>query len=146
MSEAMNIQKPTSKAGETASLPDIPHYYREYGTKDNWYCLMAQLFHMPSVLDSLPENWCLLIKANRAHMMIMLREAGAGHDPFGGSEWSSTQAQVWENLAKVEQLPNWKAPTSRDRLQMGRPGRGRPEGRQPLRGQPQLGPACRTPT
>ena len=67
---------------------------------------MAQLFHMPSVLDSLPENWCLLIKANRAHMMIMLREAGAGHDPFGGSEWSSTPAQVWENLAKVEQLPN----------------------------------------
>ena len=106
MSEAMNIQKPTSKAGETESLPDIPHYYREYLTKDNWYCLMAQLFHMPSVLDSLPENWCLLIKANRAHMMIMLREAGAGHDPFGDAEWSSTPAQVWENLAKVEQLPN----------------------------------------
>ena len=106
MSEATKIQKPTSKAGETASLPDTPHYYREYLTKDNWYCLMAQLFHMPSVLDSLPENWCLLIKANRAHMMIMLREAGAGHDPFGGSEWASTPAQVWENLAKVEQLPN----------------------------------------
>ena len=105
MSEAMNIQKPTSKAEETESIPDT-HPYREYMKKDNWYCLMAQLFHMPSVLDSLPEDWCLLIKANRAHLVIMLREAGAGHDPFGGSEWPSTPAQVWENLAKVEQLPN----------------------------------------
>ena len=105
MSEAMNIQKPTSKAGERASIPEIPHY-REYRKKDNWYCLMAQLFHMPSVLDSLPDAWCLLMKANRAHLVIMLREAGAGHDPFSGSEWSSTPTQVWEKLAKVEQLPN----------------------------------------
>ena len=86
MPEAMKIQQPTLKAGETASLPDIPPY-REYWKKDNWYSLMAQLFHMPSVLDSLPDAWCLLMKANRAHLVIMLREAGAGHDPFGDSEW-----------------------------------------------------------
>ena len=47
-----------------------------------------------------------MMKANRAHLVIMLREAGAGHDPFGNAEWSSTPAQVWENLAQVEQLPN----------------------------------------
>ena len=105
MCEAAKIQEPTLKAGETASPPDVVPY-REYGKKDNWYSLMAQLFHMPSVLDSLPDAWCLLMKANRAHLVIMLREAGAGHDPFGDSEWSSTPAQVWENLAQVEQLPN----------------------------------------
>ena len=105
MPEAMNIQEPTLKAGETAYPPDVAPY-REYGKKDNWYSLMAQLFHTPSVLDSLPDAWCLIMKANRAHLVIMLREAGAGHDPFGGSEWSSTPAQVWENLAQVEQLPN----------------------------------------
>ena len=147
MPEATKIQKPTSKDGETASLPDIPHYYREYLTKDNWYCLMAQLFHMPSVLDSLPENWCLLIKANRAHMMIMLREAGAGHDPFGGSEWAIHPSP---GLGKPSQGGTTPQPGRRQplraRLQMGRPGRGRPEGRQPLRGQPQLGQTCRTPT
>ena len=105
MPEAMKIQEPIEKAGETASLPDVVPC-REYGKKDNWYSLMAQLFHTPSVLDSLPDAWCLMMKANRAHLVIMLREAGAGHDPFGNSEWSSTPTQVWENLAKVEQLPN----------------------------------------
>ena len=105
MPEAMKIQEPTLKVGETASPPDVSPC-REYGKKDNWYSLMAQLFHTPSVLDSLPDAWCLMMKANRAHLVIMLREAGAGHDPFGNAEWSSTPAQVWENLAKVEQLPN----------------------------------------
>ena len=104
MPEAAKIQKPIEKVGETASLPDVDPY-REYGKKDNWYSLMAQLFHTPSVLDSLPDAWCLMMKANRAHLVIMLREAGAGHDPFGNAGWSSTPTQVWENLAKVEQLP-----------------------------------------
>ena len=104
MSEVMNIQEPTEKVGETASLPDVAPY-REYGKRDNWYSLMAQLFHTPSVVDSLSDPWCLLMKANRAHLVIMLREAGAGHDPFGNAEWSSTPTQVWENLAQVKQLP-----------------------------------------
>ena len=104
MPEAMKIQEPIEKAGETASIPDMGPF-REYGKKDNWYSLMAQLFHTPSVLDSLPDSWCLMMKANRAHLVIMLREAGAGHDPFGDAEWPSTSTQVWENLAKVEQLP-----------------------------------------
>ena len=105
MSEVMKIQEPIEKVGETASLPDMDPY-REYGQKDNWYSLMAQMFHTPSVLNSLPDTWCLTMKANRAHLVIMLREAGAGHDPFGNAEWSSTPVQVWENLARVEQLPD----------------------------------------
>ena len=105
MPEVMKIQEPTQKVGETASLPDEDPY-REYGQKDNWYSLITQMFHTPSVQDSWSETWCLLMRANRAHLVIMLREAGAGHDPFGNAEWPSTPAQVWENLAKVEQLPN----------------------------------------
>ena len=104
MPEVMKIQEPIEKVGETASLPDVDPY-REYGQKDNWYSLMAQMFHTPSVLNSLPDTWCLTMKANRAHLVIMLREAGAGHDPFGNAEWSSTPTQVWENLARVQQLP-----------------------------------------
>ena len=100
----MKIQEPIEKVGETASLPDVDPY-REYAQKDNWYPLMAQMFHTPSVLNSLPDTWCLTMKANRAHLVIMLREAGAGHDPFGNAEWPSTPAQVWENLAQVQQLP-----------------------------------------
>ena len=105
MSEVMRIQETIEKVRETASLPDVD-LSPEYPQKENWYSLMAQLFHTPSALNSLPDAWCLMMKANRAHLVIMLREAGAGHDPFGDSEWSSTPAQVWENLAKVEQLPN----------------------------------------
>ena len=105
MPEAMKIQEPTLKAGETASIPDVDPY-QEYGQKNNWYFLIAQMFHTPSVQDSWSETWRLTMRANRAHLVIMLREAGAGHDPFGNAEWPSTPAQVWENLAKVEQLPN----------------------------------------
>ena len=105
MSEATKIQKPTLKAGETASLPDVTPC-PEYPEKDTWYSLMTQLFHAPSALNSLPEAWGRMMGANRAHLVIMLREAGAGHDPFGDAEWPSTPTQVWENLAKVEQLPN----------------------------------------
>ena len=54
MPEAMKIQEPIEKVGETASPPDVSPC-REYGKKDNWYSLMAQLFHTPSVLDSLPD-------------------------------------------------------------------------------------------
>ena len=100
----MRIQETIEKVRETASLPDVD-LSPEYPQKENWYSLMAQLFHTPSALNSLPYTWCLMMKANRAHLVIMLREAGAGHDPFGDAEWSSTPAQVWENLARVEQLP-----------------------------------------
>ena len=47
-----------------------------------------------------------MMGANRAHLVIMLREAGAGHDPFGDTEWPLSPARVWENLARVEQLPD----------------------------------------
>ena len=105
MSEVMKIQEPTLKVRETASIPDVTPC-PEYPEKDTWYSLMTQLFHAPSALNSLPEAWGRMMGANRAHLVIMLREAGAGHDPFGDAEWPSTPTQVWENLAKVEQLPN----------------------------------------
>ena len=100
----MRIQETIEKVRETASLPDVD-LSPEYPQKENWYSLMAQLFDTPSALNSLPDARCLMMKANRAHLVIMLREAGAGHDPFGDAEWSSTPAQVWKNLAQLEQLP-----------------------------------------
>ena len=104
MSEVMRIQETIEKVRETASLPDVD-LSPEYPQKETWYSLMAQLFRTPSAWNSFPPTWCLMMKANRAHLVIMLREAGAGHDPFGDAEWSSTPAQVWENLGQLEQLP-----------------------------------------
>ena len=107
MPAVMKIQEPIKKVGETASLPDPDlDLSPEYSEKETWYSLMTQLFHAPSALNSLPEAWGRMMGANRGHLVIMLREAGAGHDPFGNAEWPSTPTQVWENLARVEQLPD----------------------------------------
>ena len=106
---AAKIQEAIEKIREMMCSPD-KNPVREYWRKDNRYSLIAQLFHALSSENvhhySLPDAWGRMMNANRAHLVIMLREAGAGHDPFRNAEWSSTPAQVWENLAKVEQLPN----------------------------------------
>ena len=108
MSEAAKIQEAIEKVREMMCSPD-KNPFREYWRKDNRYSLIAQLFHALSSENvhpySLPDAWGRMMKANRAHLVIMLREAGAGHDPFGNAEWSSTPTQVWENLAQVQQLP-----------------------------------------
>ena len=111
ISEAKKIQEAVEKVREILAFPD-KNPFQEYWRKDNQYSLIAQLFHALSSENvhpySLPDAWGRMMNANRAHLVIMLREAGAGHDPFGDAEWSSTPAQVWENLAQMEQLPNLK--------------------------------------
>ena len=111
MSEAKKIQEAVEKVREILAFPD-KNPFQEYWRKDNQYSLIAQLFHTLSSENvhpySLPDAWGEMMNANRAHLVIMLREAGAGHDPFRNAEWSSTPAQVWENLAQMEQLPDLK--------------------------------------
>ena len=109
MSEAMKIQEAVEKVREMmCSLDKNP--FQEYWWNDHRYSPIAQPFHPPSAENvhpyGLPDAWGRMMNANRAHLVIMLREAGAGHDPFSDAEWPSTPAQVWENLAKVEQLPD----------------------------------------
>ena len=109
MSEAMKIQEAVEKVREMmCSLDKNP--FQEYWWNDHRYSPIAQPFHPPSAENvhpyGLPDAWGRMMNANRAHLVIMLREAGAGHDPFSDAEWPSTPAQVSENLAKVEQLPN----------------------------------------
>ena len=111
MSEAKKIQEAVQKVREILAFPD-KNPFQEYWRKDNQYSLIAQLFHALSSANvhpySLPDTWGEMMNANRAHLVIMLREAGAGHDPFRNAEWSSTPAQVWENIAQMEQLPDLK--------------------------------------
>ena len=143
--------------------------FQEYWWNDHRYSPIAQPFHR-EILGALsaendhpyglPDAWGRMMNANRAHLVIMLREAGAGHYPFSDAEWPSTPAQVWENLAQMEQLPDLKGANLsridfkwadlasanlsgrgpvRDRPQMGRPNGRRPDGRGPVQRQPQLG-------
>ena len=109
MSEAKKIQEAVEKVREMMCSSD-KNPFREHWRKDNQYSPIAQLFHpLPSENVhpySMPDAWGRMMNANRAHLVIMLREAGAGHYPFSDAEWPSTPAQVWENLAKVQQLPD----------------------------------------
>ena len=114
MSEAEKIQKAVEKVREMMCSSD-KNPFQEYWWNDHRYSPIAQPFHR-EILGALsaenvhpyglPDAWGRMMNANRAHLVIMLREAGAGHYPFSDAEWPSTPAQVWENLAKVEQLPN----------------------------------------
>ena len=109
MSEVMTIQETIEKVRETASLPNMNPSQECW--QDNSQCsLEARLCHALSSenvhLYDLPDAWGRMMGANHAHLVIMLREAGAGHDPFGDTEWTISPAQVWENLARVEQLPD----------------------------------------
>ena len=116
MSEAQKIQKAVEKVREMmCSLDKNP--FQEYWWNDHRYSPTAQPFHR-EILGALsaenvhpyglPDAWGRMMNANRAHLVIMLREAGAGHYPFSDAEWPSTPAQVWENLAQMEQLPDLK--------------------------------------
>ena len=109
MAEVMTIQETIEKVRETASLPNMDPS-REYWQDDGQCSLAARLFHALSPEDvhlyDLPDAWGRMMGANHAHLVIMLREAGAGHDPFSDTEWPLSPAQVWENLARVEQLPD----------------------------------------
>ena len=44
--------------------------------------------------------------ANKAHVLVMLREAGAGDDPFSSEPWPNDRETVWANLMKIEELPS----------------------------------------
>ena len=116
MSEAKKIQEAVGKVREMMCSSD-KNPFQEYWWNDHRYSPIAQPFHR-EILGALsaenvhpyglPDAWGRMMNANRAHLVIMLREAGAAHYPFSDAEWPSTPAQVWENLAQMEQLPDLK--------------------------------------
>ena len=116
MSEAKKIQEAVGKVREMMCSSD-KNPFQEYWWNDHRYSPIAQPFHR-EILGALsaenvhpyglPDAWGRMMNANRAHLVIMLREAGAAHHPFSDAEWPSTPAQVWENLAQMEQLPDLK--------------------------------------
>ena len=149
MPEVMTIQEAIEKVREAVCSLDVDPS-RECQQKDNRYSLITRL-SLSHALSSkyvhryvhpyaLPDAWGRMMKANRAHLVIMLREAGAAHDPFSDSEWPFTPAQVWENLAQVEQLPDLKgADLSGVDFRWADPDGHQPDGRQPFQRRSQMG-------
>ena len=51
------------------------------------------------------DAWARSMGGNRAHAILLLRQAGAGDDPFGKSVWQTPPAMVFQRLAEIEKLP-----------------------------------------
>lgn len=51
------------------------------------------------------DEFARLLDVSRAHVILLLREAGAPHDPFSTQKWETPVAEVWANLKKIEGVP-----------------------------------------
>ena len=51
------------------------------------------------------DEWARRMGVNRAQVIAMLQDAGAGHDPLGPDRWPECPAAVWRKLAEIKALP-----------------------------------------
>ena len=54
------------------------------------------------------DKFAKQLGGNRAHVILMLRDAGAGHNPLSYQEWINTPKSVWQNLLEIEEFPSLK--------------------------------------
>ena len=55
-------------------------------------------------LDGIDE-WAARMGLTRAHVIAMLQDAGAGHDPIGPERWPEPPAAIWRRLREAESRP-----------------------------------------
>ena len=77
--------------------------------EDGRCCVGPRMAHAPGVvsgnfLDG-ADAWAREMGGNRAHVILMLRRAGAGWDPLGAEEWPKSPRRVWASLSDEEELP-----------------------------------------
>ena len=100
---------------------DLAHYFttakvdQSYGIydADTPCCVGAHLAHYLQVTtedDEITYNtgaeaWARAIGANRVQAILLLRAAGANHDPFSSRPWRTAPEIVFRRLAKIEELP-----------------------------------------
>ena len=77
-------------------------------------CVGARIAHALGVAAGVGEDYLkganALARAtgvSRPHMILILRQAGAPHDPFGIVRWRDPEA-VWQRAAAIEELPDLK--------------------------------------
>ena len=87
----------------------INQHHGHYRNRVTPCCVGAHLAHILTTqntgyLDG-ADAWAKLIGGNRAHAILLLREAGAPHDPFSEEEWPIPPSLVFEAAAMIETLP-----------------------------------------
>ena len=102
------------------SKSEITHYFRTLPADrldqnnggydvDEPCCVGSHLAHLLSEGDSYMDGaaaWAKLAGGNRAHAILILRECGAPHDPFGSAPWETPPAEVFALAEQVEELPS----------------------------------------
>ena len=68
---------------------------------------IAHALGVPSgaYLDGIDE-WAAQMGLTRVHVIAMLQDAGAGHDPIGPDQWPEPPAVVWRRLTAIREPPN----------------------------------------
>ena len=51
------------------------------------------------------DEWARQMGINRAQVIAMLQDAGAGHDPLGPDRWPESPGAVWRKLAEIQAPP-----------------------------------------
>ena len=51
------------------------------------------------------DEWAKKMGVTRAHVIIMLRNAGAGQNPLSGKNWKYSPTEVYKNLLEIEEFP-----------------------------------------
>ena len=87
----------------------INQHHGHYRNRVTPCCVGAHLTHILTTentgyLDG-ADAWAKLIGGNRAHAILLLRQAGAPHDPFSEEEWPVPPSVVFEAAAMIETLP-----------------------------------------
>ena len=103
-----NIRTAAERVAETAAMPGMKQWvgtWRENGR----CCAGARLAHALSVpsggyVDGM-RAFARSMGCNEAQLILLLRQAGAGHNPFGAWAWPNKPAEVWRNLMEIEDFP-----------------------------------------
>ena len=74
-------------------------------------CMGSRIGHQLGLDPAAPymegvDEWAQLMGVNRAEVIAMLQDAGAGHDPLGPRRWPSCPEEVWRRLADSPEAPS----------------------------------------
>lgn len=113
MTESNPIRDSATAASEyfAALHPDWVHPANSHWSDNEASCVGAHLARMLGLriphrhVTAGADAWAAALGANRAHAVLMLRAAGAPHDPFGRHEWTVEPAAVFFRVASLETLP-----------------------------------------
>ena len=96
------------KVYQAVTAPEITQSQGQW-QEDGRCCAGSRMAHALGVtsgnfLDG-ADAWAREMGGNRAHVVLMLRRAGAGWDPLGPEEWPTSPRGVWAKLSDEEELP-----------------------------------------